>query len=80
LGAPGRKREAYRDQMSVDYIIKPCPFCGSIHIQVDKCTKRVRCKDCFATSGMITKLIQKGVPEEEAPIRAWNTRSYEENN
>lgn len=80
MGAPGREREAYRDQMSVDYVIKPCPFCGSIHIQVDKCTKRVRCKDCFATSGMITKLIHQGVPEEEAPIRAWNTRSYEENN
>lgn len=67
-------------QIDINFEIKPCPFCGSVHVQIDKCTKRVRCKDCFATSGIITKLIQKGVPEEEAPIRAWNTRSYEENN
>lgn len=61
----------------VDYIIKPCPFCGSILIQVDKCTTRVRCKNCFATSGMISKLVNEGVSEEDAPIIAWNTRAYE---
>lgn len=50
---------------SVDYIVKPCPFCGSIHIQIDKCTSRVRCKDCFATSGMISKLVKHICEEGE---------------
>lgn len=60
------------------YIIKPCPFCGSIEIKIDKCTSRVRCKNCFATSGMISKLVNQGISEEDAPLRAWNTR-YAEN-
>lgn len=64
----------------VDYIVKPCPFCGSIEIAIDKCTARARCKRCFATSGMISKLVNAGVPEEEAPLVAWNTRSYEKTN
>lgn len=63
--------------MDVDYIVKPCPFCGGSEIMIDKCTSRVRCKSCFATSGMISKLINKGVNEENAPIMAWNTRAYE---
>lgn len=67
------------NQANINHIIKPCPFCGSTHIQIDKCTKRVRCKNCFATSGLITKLIREGTKEEDAPIAAWNTRSYEEN-
>jgi hypothetical protein len=33
--------------------IKPCPFCGSVEIKVDKCTARVRCKNCFATGGQL---------------------------
>lgn len=61
----------------MDYIVKPCPFCGEINIQIDKCTSRVRCKSCFATSGLISKLINQGVPPEMAPIVAWNTRYYE---
>ena len=61
----------------VEYIVKPCPFCGEIRIQIDKCTSRVRCKNCFATSGMISKLINAGVPEEDAPLIAWNTRYYD---
>lgn len=64
----------------VDYKIKPCPFCGEIDIQIDKCTSRVRCKRCFATSGMISRLINKGVSEEDAPLTAWNTRAYEKDN
>ena len=35
---------------------------------------RVRCKNCYATSGMISKLIKQGVSEEDAPLMAWNTR------
>ena len=58
--------------------IKPCPFCGSKNIIVDKCTSRVRCKDCFATSGMISKLIKDGVEADDAPIIAWNTRKCKE--
>ena len=65
---------------NVDYIIKPCPFCGGLTIQVDKCTLRVRCKSCFATSGLISKFINDGVAEEDAPIVAWNTRAYEKDN
>lgn len=34
--------------MEVDYVIKPCPFCGSTEILIDKCTTRARCKNCFA--------------------------------
>lgn len=66
--------------MVIDYVIKPCPFCGEINISIDKCTSRVRCKSCFATSGMISKLVNQGVKEEDAPIIAWNTRAYEKNN
>ncbi len=63
--------------MDVDYIVKPCPFCGSTEIKIDMCTARVRCKNCFATSGMISKLIKQGVSEEDAPLMAWNTRYAE---
>ena len=57
--------------------IKPCPFCGSKRIRVDHCTKRVRCQECFATSGIISKFIKDGTSENEAPLLAWNTRFYE---
>lgn len=57
--------------------IKPCPFCGSYNIIVNKCTERVRCKDCFATSGMISKYLNKAEKKEDAAILAWNTRAYE---
>ena len=65
------------NEPNIDYIIKPCPFCGEINIQIDKCTSRVRCKSCFATSGIISKLINQDISEKDAPIIAWNTRSYE---
>lgn len=61
----------------VDYIVKPCPFCGSTEIMIEKCTTRVRCKNCFAQSGLISKFTKKGVPEELAPLLAWNSRAYE---
>lgn len=57
---------------------KECPFCGSEKIKFDKCTLRVRCGSCFATSGLITKFINLGMETEEAAIAAWNTR-YAEN-
>ena len=63
----------------VDYIVKPCPFCGSLEIRIDKCTSRVRCKNCYATSGLISKLVSTGTNETEAAVKAWNTRSYEKN-
>ena len=52
----------------------PCPFCGGKKIKFDKCTKRVRCANCFATSGMISKFIAQGMNEDEAALAAWNTR------
>ena len=64
----------------VDYIVKPCPFCGSTEIMIEKCTTRVRCKNCFAQSGLISKFTKKGVPEELAPLLAWNSRAYEKTN
>lgn len=60
--------------------IKACPFCGSFDILIDKCTSRARCKNCYATGGLIGKLLKDGVKKEDAPIRAWNTRAYEETN
>lgn len=56
--------------------IKPCPFCGGLNIQFDKCTKRARCKDCFSTSGFITPFIAQGMTEEEAMYAAWNRREH----
>lgn len=56
----------------VDYILKPCPFCGSENIHIDICTTRARCKNCFATGGMVSKLINNGLGEKEALIAAWN--------
>lgn len=55
--------------------IKPCPFCGSRKIRFDKCTKRARCAECFATSGLITPFINQGKTEEEALYMAWNRRA-----
>ena len=66
--------------LDLGIIPKPCPFCGSTDIKLDKCTARVRCKNCFATSGMISRLIAYGTSEELAPIMAWNTRAYEKTN
>ena len=54
--------------------LKPCPFCGSLDIRFDKCTKRVRCKSCFATSGLITKFKTDEISDDEAAELAWNTR------
>lgn len=54
--------------------LKPCPFCGGMNIKIDKCSKRVRCGDCFATSGIITRYMTNGVSHEEAAIKAWNER------
>lgn len=66
-----RKEENMRDK------VKPCPFCGSYDIQIDKCTMRARCKNCFSTGGLIAKLV-KNPKLENAALEAWNTR-YEEN-
>ena len=56
--------------------LKPCPFCGSLDIRIDKCTSRVRCKNCFCTSGLIGRLVKYAdkMSEEEAAVKAWNTR------
>lgn len=56
--------------------IKPCPFCGSVEIKVDKCTARVRCKNCFATGGLISRLVKYSemMAQEDAAVLAWNTR------
>lgn len=59
----------------LDLEIKPCPFCGSVEIHFDKCTSRVRCKNCFCTSGLIARLVEYSkINDENAPIIAWNTR------
>ena len=57
--------------------VKPCPFCGSYNIAIDKCTSRVRCKNCFATSGLISKYLTKTERKEDAALMAWNTRINE---
>lgn len=59
--------------------IKPCPFCGSMEIKVDKCTSRVRCKNCFCTSGLIGRLVKytEKLSDEQAAVMAWNTRYYD---
>lgn len=58
--------------------LKPCPFCGSTNIKIDRCSTRVRCGDCFATSGLISKYKEDGMTDVEASEKAWNTR-YAEN-
>ena len=63
----------------VDYLVKPCPFCGSTEIMIEKCTARVRCKNCFAQSGLISKITKRGASEELAPLLAWTMRAYEKN-
>lgn len=60
--------------------LKPCPFCGSRNIKMDKCSKRVRCANCYATSGLIAKFRKENMTDDEAAICAWNTREdYAEN-
>lgn len=61
-------------EKSVQEGVRPCPFCGSTEILIDKCSKRVRCKKCYATSGLITRFADKG---EGAALAAWNER-YED--
>lgn len=53
-----------------------CPFCGSSEVNFNKCTKRVWCKKCHASSGIITPFLQQGMTEDEAAITAWNRRTY----
>ena len=55
--------------------LRPCPFCGSRNIKFDPCTLRVRCGDCRATSGLITRFIREGITEQAAAREAWNTRT-----
>lgn len=54
---------------------KPCPFCGSTMIRFNKCTLRVRCGKCFATSGLITPFRSESITDEEAARKARNTRN-----
>ena len=56
---------------------KPCPFCGSKQIKFDKCTLKVKCAKCYATSGFLSKYINEGLSEDEAARTAWNTRYQE---
>lgn len=60
--------------------LKPCPFCGNEDITVDYCTTRVRCKKCFASSGLISMYKKDGMTDKEAAAAAWNTRSYDGRN
>ena len=55
-------------------IWKPCPFCGSEKIKFDKCTLRVKCANCFATSGFISKYVSQGISEQDAAKMVWNNR------
>lgn len=57
-----------------DAELKPCPFCGSKKIKIDRCTKRVRCGECFATSGIISRHMKDGLTDYDAAIIAWNER------
>ena len=54
--------------------LKPCPFCGSTNINLDECTVRVRCKECFASSPLISRFLKYAKDEREAAKMAWNTR------
>lgn len=54
--------------------LKPCPFCGSRKIKIDRCAKRVRCGECFATSGVISRYMREGVSDYDAAVMAWNER------
>ena len=63
----------------VDYIIKPCPFCGSTNIKIDKCVSRVRCGNCFSASGLIS-VLAPDPKADNAALMAWNKRFYEETN
>lgn len=64
----------------IDYVIKPCPFCGSEDLLIDVCTTKVRCKNCFATSGLVKKLVDdwQSRSGKDLAIAAWNRRSYKE--
>ena len=53
---------------------KPCPFCGSTALRIDKCTKRVKCQKCYATGGFITPFVNQGMTEDEAMKATWNRR------
>lgn len=69
--------------MSTDFMIgdkvietdlKPCPFCGSTDINIDGCTVRVRCRNCYASSPLISRFLKYATSEKEAARMAWNTR------
>lgn len=55
-------------------VLKPCPFCGSRDVNLDNCTVRVRCKNCYASSPLISRYLQYTNNEREAARMAWNTR------
>lgn len=47
---------------------KPCPFCGSTDIAVEKtCVYWCRCQNCWSEAGAPHKT-------KKAAIAAWNTR------
>lgn len=77
-----RRRSMRRNNIDNKDIMepKPCPFCGSTNIKIDKCTLRVRCGNCFATSGLISKFVKDGKKDFEAALIAWNTRSEDAEN
>ena len=60
------------------YDLKPCPFCGSTNIRMDRCTLRIRCSKCFANGQLISRFRTEGRSDLEAAVLAWNTRAYED--
>ena len=61
-----------------DYELKPCPFCGSTDIRMDRCTLRIRCNKCYANGQLISRFRKDGRSDLEAAVLAWNTRAYED--
>lgn len=60
--------------------LKPCPFCGSADIRIDRSLLLrdppirlygITCRQCDATVG-------HNFISEEAAIKAWNRRTYDE--
>ena len=56
--------------------LKPCPFCGSDRIMIDRCSPQAECWDCRAMGPPIANFLDHADGDwTMAAIFSWNTRA-----
>ena len=59
--------------------LKPCPFCGSEDILIERCSPQAECWDCGAKGPLIERFLDSADGDWTlAAVLSWNTRADKE--